>query len=268
VTGDASSPTRVGMVSSEALVSPSPAGGLTARASPFERNLPVVTFPVVTSVDQRARRAPRGPGRPTGGQVLADRAELLAAAERLIRAEGPDVSMEAIAAEASVTKPILYRGVGDRDALVAALAEIVVDRVNEAATAAVAAASDPRDGLRRLVGAFVTVVEANENLYLFVTAGGPNGDRLGQALRLADRSAAPLAEGLATLRAASGLDSSLALTWAYAVIGSLHFTTLWWLRDRTLEPTQLADHLTELLWSGLAGAVPPSPLRRQGPPTT
>lgn len=200
--------------------------------------------------------------------MLADRAELLAAAERLIRAKGPEVSMEAIAAEALVTKPILYRGVGDRDALVAALAEVLVDRINDAATAAAAGASNPRDGLRRLVGAYVAVVEANDQLYLFVTAGGPSGDRLGQALRLADRSAAPLAEGLAALRAATGLDSSVAFTWAYAVIGSLHFTILWWLRERTLPPTQLADHLTELLWSGLGGALPTPPSQRQGPPTT
>src|SRR5512139_1472828 len=80
-----------------------------------------------TRTSQRTRRAkPRRPGRPagrtSGDGVIADRETLLAAAERLIRKRGPDVSLDAIAVEAGVTKPILYRGVGDRDALVHALA--------------------------------------------------------------------------------------------------------------------------------------------------
>ena len=44
--------------------------------------------------------------------MLAGREQLLDAAERAVRSAGPQVTMEAIAAEANVTKPILYRGVG------------------------------------------------------------------------------------------------------------------------------------------------------------
>lgn len=40
--------------------------------------------------------------------------QLLAAAERAIAAIGPDVTMDQIAAEADVTKPILHRTVGDK----------------------------------------------------------------------------------------------------------------------------------------------------------
>jgi len=198
----------------------------------------------------------RRPGRPRGGRVLADRAQLLEAAERLIRAEGADVTMQAIAAEATVTKPILYRSVGDKDALVAALAERLVDRINAAAAAAMAKASSPRDGLRGLVGACMDVVDADPNLYLFVTAGGSNDDRLSQALRLADRSAVPMAAQLAAQRAAAGLDPRVALTWAYGVIGALQLVSLWWLRDRSSSSDELADRLTELLWSGLGGEAP------------
>ena len=195
----------------------------------------------------------RGPGRPRGGQVLADRARLLAAAETVIRRNGPDVTMEAIAAEATVTKPILYRNIGDKDAVVTALAERFVDRVNDAATIALIGATDSRDGLHRLIGSFVDVIEADRNLYLFVTAVGSSTDRFGEALRLADRSALPMAEQLAAQRRADGLDSKVALTWAYGLIGALHFATLWWLRDDSCEASELTNHLSELLWSGLGG---------------
>ena len=71
--------------------------------------------------------APRKRGRPAGRTaadgVIADRDQLLSAAEALIGRDGPQVSLAAIAAQAGVTKPTLYREVGDRDALVHALAE-------------------------------------------------------------------------------------------------------------------------------------------------
>ena len=200
-------------------------------------------------------------GRPRGGQLIADRAALLAAAERAVRAHGPDVTMEAIAAEAAVTKPILYRAVGDKDAVATALAERFVDRINAAGALAIKEAAGGRDGLRRLIGSFIEVVEQDRHLFLFVTDAGSNEDRTGLVLRLADRSARPIAHDLAARRAA-GLDPTVALMWAYGIIGTLHFVTLWWLRDQTASATEIADHLTELLWSGISGAAEPAP--RQG----
>lgn len=184
--------------------------------------------------------------------MIADRATLLAAAERAVRAHGPDVTMEVIAGEAAVTKPILYRTVGDKDAVATALAEMFVDRINAAGAQAIAGAVDGRDALRRLIGSFIQVVESDRNLFLFVTDAGSNEDRVGLVLRLADRSAQPIARDLAARRVAP-VDPAVALTWAYGLIGTLHFVTLWWLRDQTCSSTEIADHLTELLWSGIGG---------------
>ncbi len=161
--------------------------------------------------------------------------------------------MEVIAAAATVTKPILYRTVGDRDALVTALAEIVIDRINEAATVAIAKARSPRSRLRALISAYTEVVENNRNLYLFVIAGGASVDRVSQLLRLADRSALPLARQLSAQRTAVGADPDVALPWAFGLIGTLQFATLWWLRDGQISADQLVEHITELLWSGIGG---------------
>ncbi len=185
--------------------------------------------------------------------MIADRSQLLSAAEETIRANGPDVTMEAIAAASTVTKPILYRAIGDRDAVVAALAERFVDRINAAGAAAMAGARTQRDGLRRMVTTYVEIVEAERNVFLFVTAGGSGNDRLAQALRLADRSASLIAAELKTHRAAAGLDPAVADTWAYGMIGAMQYVTLWWLRDPQLRSHELAEQLTTLLWSGLGG---------------
>lgn len=201
----------------------------------------------------------RGPGRPAGRSshdgVLADRDALLDAAERLIRAQGPTVTLDAIAAEAGVTKPILYRGVGDKDALVQALAERLVTRMTTEVTALVAAASGPRRRLHELVAGYLRCAGLDRHLYLYVTAGGHGDDRVRQALLLADRSAVGFAEGIAAFRIEQGTDPAVARTWAYGMIGALHFVTLWWLRDGTTDTDQIAEHVTTLLWSGLGGGA-------------
>jgi len=55
------------------------------------------------------------------------------AALRVLEAQGPDLPMDAVAAEAGVTKPVLYRYFQDKSALVGALAErgseILLDRL-------------------------------------------------------------------------------------------------------------------------------------------
>ena len=58
---------------------------------------------------------------------------------------------------------------------------------------------------------------------------------------------------IARQRIDDGRDPTVALTWAYGLIGTLHFVTLWWLRDRTCSSQEIANHLTDLLWSGIGG---------------
>src|ERR671930_593638 len=54
---------------------------------------------------------------------MARRLELLEAAFEVIRREGPTASMDEIAAQAGITKPIVYRYFGDRAGLYQAVAE-------------------------------------------------------------------------------------------------------------------------------------------------
>jgi AcrR family transcriptional regulator len=208
---------------------------------------------------------PRKPGRPPGGQVLVDREQLLQAAERLIREEGPDITMEAIAAASTVTKPIVYRSVGDRDALVAALAERFIDRINATAGVALAKARTPRTRVRALVGAYMDVVRADPNMYLFVTAGGTNTDRVADALRLADRSARPLAAELTAHQGEGRLGPALVVTWSYALIGALHYVALWYMRDGSMSHEVVIDQITDLMWAGVGAPRPSARTRKVAP---
>src|SRR6266508_3048551 len=85
-------------------------------------NAPTTTSKTDRPVDAHADRAedhdPAPPvrrGRPRGPRRSREerREELLDAAERAIRRIGPQASMEELAAEAGITKPILYSHFGD-----------------------------------------------------------------------------------------------------------------------------------------------------------
>src|SRR4029450_7094161 len=88
----------------------------------------------MTSPDPPERTTAHRPGRPRGPRRDPDerRAELLDAAERAIRRIGPRASMDELAAEAGITKPILYSHFGDKAGLVTALAERVAGQLNAA----------------------------------------------------------------------------------------------------------------------------------------
>ena len=184
--------------------------------------------------------------------VIANRETLLTTAEALIREQGTGVSLEAIAAAAGVTKPTLYREVGDKDALVNFLAERLALRMAAAIQELISQAPSPRDGLRSLVTGYLDFAARERNLYLFVTAGGNRDDRLQQSLLLADGAASQFAEPIAAYRAARGANPEVATVWSYGLLGALHFVTLWWLRDQTADLDLVIEQITALLWSGMA----------------
>ncbi len=117
--------------------------------------------------DRTARRAAR-------------RVELLDAAVRAIRRGGPSVSMDVIAAEAGVTKPIVYRHFGDRVGLASALAEqfgaALVAELDEALTRNL----PPDDLLRATIDAYLAFVERDPHLYNFLV--GRLGTEVGNEL--------------------------------------------------------------------------------------
>ncbi len=196
----------------------------------------------------------RRPGRPAGRTladgVIADRETLLNAAERLILAKGPSVSLDAIALEAGVTKPILYRGVGGRDRLIDALAERLSARMGEWVSREVAAARSPHDAVHRLVSGYLDQTVRERNLYLYVSGGGSGEDRVRGLLRFAELTAERFAEGIANFRASRGANPDVATVWSFGLVGALHYVTLWLLRDTNADVNGVADQLTLLLCTG------------------
>lgn len=113
----------------------------------------------------------RSSGRPQKTDVEREfqRARLLAAATQLIREEGPDVSVDAIAAEAGYTKPILYELFGSKSGLAVALSfQLFGERLQSQLQKL---RLDPASAVRGLIETYIEAVQRDPNVYRFVVIG-------------------------------------------------------------------------------------------------
>ncbi|MEX2659147.1 MAG: TetR/AcrR family transcriptional regulator [Acidimicrobiales bacterium] len=189
----------------------------------------------------------------TSTERLERREALLDAAVAVIRRDGPGASMEAMATEAGITKPILYRHFGDRAGLVTAVAQRFAEALDTELDTALLSNKGPRDVLEQTIDAYLAFVERDPSLYRFVvrsaTTGAAGADALGDFMdQVGRRVALVMGEQLR----AAGHDSGGAEPIAHGIVGMVHAAGDWWVERQTMPRTRLVGYLTDLLWNGLA----------------
>ncbi|RST22753.1 TetR/AcrR family transcriptional regulator, partial [Streptomyces sp. WAC04770] len=105
----------------------------------------------------------------------ARRRELLEAADRVVLRDGPQASMNAIAAEAGITKPILYRHFGDKGGLYRALATRHTDALLSALRAALDAPAERRARVESTLDTYLAAIEARPQVYRFLMHPSDDG---------------------------------------------------------------------------------------------
>ena len=188
------------------------------------------------------------------------REELVSATLRAVGRHGPGVGMEEIAAEAGTSKTVVYRHFADRTELHAAVCARVAERLLSELRSAMGTGGSPRSVIARAIDTYLAFCEADPDVYRFVVdtpeghnrAFGPSPvDSLSGLV--ADQATAALTGALT----AAGRDPAVARPWAHGLVGLVRASADWWLHaERPLLRTELADSLTDLAWSGLAGVVP------------
>jgi AcrR family transcriptional regulator len=179
----------------------------------------------------------------------------LEAAVRAIRRLGPDASMEELAAEAGLTKPILYTHFGDKSGLATAIAERFAAGLVEDVMASFAAGTQPREAVRRAIDTFIAFVEREPHVYRFLARGVAASENTLVNQRLVIEVGLRLADVLRDQLQDAGIDAGAAELWAFGVLGSVFVGAEWWLFRQTMTRDELVDHLTELAWSGLFGSA-------------
>ncbi|MFI9723189.1 TetR family transcriptional regulator [Streptomyces sp. NPDC052396] len=187
------------------------------------------------------------------------RRELLEAADRVVLRDGPGASMNAIAAEAGITKPILYRHFGDKGGLYRALAVRHTDALLSGLRAALDAPTGRRERVEKTLDTYLAAIEARPQVYRFLMHPADEGQPAEQSFDVG-RHSAPLlrrmGEELAVViaeRVDLGPDGAeLARVWGHGIVGMMHAAGDWWLRERPCPRGQLVSHLADLLWGRLA----------------
>lgn len=195
----------------------------------------------VSEINRRRGRPP-GPGVDRGAR----REDLLDAAERAVAASGADVSLSQVAAEAGLTRSAVYAAFDDRDALLDALAarhsHRIVDRMQSLATSS-------QDGRAQTRAAIDLLAEWFDEHPALARILAPRWRSDGRSF-----VETTLTQVLTMGFAARGLDSAPAPVWARAMVGAVASSVEWWAATREIGRDELVDHVTSLLWSGLAAS--------------
>ncbi|MFB6665542.1 MULTISPECIES: TetR family transcriptional regulator [unclassified Streptomyces] len=192
------------------------------------------------------------------------RRELLEAADRVVLRDGPQASMNAIAAEAGITKPILYRHFGDKGGLYRALAKRHTDALLSALRAALDAPAERRARVEATLDTYLAAIEARPQVYRFLMHPADTADASPSSEQGFDvgRHSAPLLRRLGeelgqviVERVDLGPDSEqMARIWGHGIVGMMHAAGDWWLADRPCSRERLVSSLADLLWGRLAEA--------------
>lgn len=208
-------------------------------------NVPEVTGSVKPEREQRRARR---------------RAEMVQAAMDAVRRHGAGVSVAEIAAAAGITKPVLYRHFTDRADLQRAVGEQAAALLFDRIAPELLHDQVPREQVRAVVDAFLAGIEAEPQLWRFVVHHPV--ERAAGVAAIEDtreRIAQMLAALIRARLAERGRDASGADAWAQGLVGMVQSAGDWWLERRTISRAALTDHLTALIWGGLAGIAGADP---------
>lgn len=190
-----------------------------------------------------------------------------------IRKHGPDVAMEDIAAEAGISKPILYRYFQDKADLYMAVSEHATGFLRATLLRGLDEQADPRVLLRVVVDSYLTFIQQEPDLYRFVVRRS-FPDRPVQRDPVTTNNeliAGALAEVFRNWLGKLGMDPGGAEMWAHAGVGMVQAAGDWWLERSTLSREALRDYLLMMVAGALDGilqANQPStekPTRRPAP---
>jgi AcrR family transcriptional regulator len=188
----------------------------------------------------------------------ARRQELVDATIAAVGRHGAGVGMEEIAAEAGTSKTVVYRHFADRAELYVAVCNRVASQLLPKLRGAVESSSHPREMVAAAIDAYLEFLEADPELYRFVvhqqTLDRPaDGDPVDT---LSDLVGEQASAAIAVALQQAGGDPAAAAPWGHGVVGLVRSAADWWLRaDRPMLRGELAAHLTDLAWAGLAGVV-------------
>ena len=211
-----------------------------------------------------ARGGPRV--RMTGTQR---RAQLLEVGRSLFARKGFDgTSIEEIAAEAGVSKPVVYEHFGGKEGLYAVVVDREMQSLADRITTALARADSRgnRALLERAALALLEYVESSTDGFRILVRDSSVAPAGGTFASLINDIASQVEHILAAAFRERDLDPALAPLYSQALVGMVALTGQWWLEARSPGRQEVAAHLVNLAYNGLAHLEAAPSLRTPTPP--
>ncbi|MDY6049753.1 MAG: TetR/AcrR family transcriptional regulator [Corynebacterium sp.] len=203
-----------------------------------------------------ARVAANSPGKTSGKKKRMSgperREQLVAVGRGLFAAKGLEgTSMEEIAAQAGVTKPVVYEHFPQKELLYAEVVRRESAVLSAALNEAIAAGSS-RYRIERSALALLTFVEEHPDGFRIIVRDAPlEGEGTFATLLSVMVEKASVFLSAAFMHA--GLNPVNAPLYAQALVGMVSQTAQWWMDVRRPSKEQVAAHIVNLCWNGLTG---------------
>jgi AcrR family transcriptional regulator len=185
----------------------------------------------------------------------ARREEFVRAALRALAKHGPDFGMEHVAAEAGVTKPVLYRHFTDKADLFVALGQRATALLFDRLIPVLNAEEAPVPRIRRSLDAYFSTIEENPNLYRLLIRRHRSAATPDTVTEDKEVIGAALSRLLGDYLRAFDMDSGAAEPWGHGIVGLVQNVGEWWLERRTMSRDAVVEYLTQLIWAAIDGVL-------------
>ncbi|WP_171784018.1 TetR/AcrR family transcriptional regulator [Isoptericola halotolerans] len=182
------------------------------------------------------------------------REQLLAVSRGLFAGKGFEgTSVEEIAATAEVSKPVVYEHFGGKEGIYAVIVDREVQALTSVLTGALEEGGHPKVMVERTALALLGYIEDSEDGFRILVRDSPVAQATGTFSSLIGDVATQVEHILADEFRRNGLDPKAAPLYAQMLVGMVALTGQYWLDAQRPKKTEVAAHLVNLAWNGLAG---------------
>jgi AcrR family transcriptional regulator len=162
------------------------------------------------------------------------------------------VTIEEIAAKASVSKPVVYEHFGSKDGLYAVIVDremnILLGMVSDSLTA-----DNPRALLEQAARALFDYIEGRSDGFRVLVRDSPVAQNTGNFASLLRDVANQVEQRLAKEFDGKDFPPKFAPMYAHMLVGMVALTGQWWLDVRKPKKDEVVAHVVNLAWNGIVG---------------
>ena len=185
------------------------------------------------------------------------REQLITVARPLFAEKGFEgTSVEEISAAAGVSKPVIYEHFGGKEGLYAVVVDREVGYLLSEIESALAAGGRPRELVEQAALALLDYVETHTDGFRILVRDSSVASSSGSFASLLSDIASQVEGLLVTEFKRHGLEAKTAPMYAQMLVGMVALTGQWWLNARKPKKSEVAAHLVNLAWNGLAHLDP------------